>query len=894
MANLSAAFRHPLRYLPLTLKVLAVTVAAGALVGLLLDRVLDSTLERLYENELLTELDNQSRTERLRFDHEIKEFRHTARVAAGYSGLHRFLAARPLGDGEVNHAVDLRPTWFPGRSMTAAAVHPRVAVVLDELRRVVATYRTQLPELPEALAQPTLRLLLLSHGQSFLTTIDGQPYLLSSAPVKDWSGRLLGTLLLGTPLDTAFLASVQRYEANPSISAVVTHVDGVARILVSSDAERVPAGSDLSALKEQGYLVVGKAFFDYGASDLGLDFVSLRGREEIAQRLAPVLRKARVQRGVLTMAMAAVFLAALVWLIRRVRRLSNRVERFARTSLESEVATAEGMDSVHLLETRIQQMEELVVAARDRERKAAADALRISEERLHLAIEGSNAGLWDWTVTTGEVYFTPSWESMLGYREGEVVGTIEVWEGYLHPDDHDVVMRRLHDHLAGYTPFYESEHRLRCKSGAWLWVLDRAKVVQHDADGQPIRVVGTYANITERKRSEEEQRRLRRQMEHTQRLESLGVLAGGIAHDFNNLLTAIMGNVALARAEEGPLTPRDDYLMRAEASSRRAAELCRQMLAYSGKGRFVVRPVDMSELVREMVHLLELSVAKSTTLNVDLEPGLPLVDADAAQLQQVVMNLVINSAEAIGEGNGAITLTTRAIEVSRAETARCPFDLELEPGPYVSLVVTDTGCGMDAETKKRIFDPFFSTKVTGRGLGMSAVLGIIHGHRGALRLESEPGRGTIFEMVVPASTTVAEAVTITSPPATEWRGSGTVLVVDDEPAVRLVATRILSHAGFQVVTAGDGVEGVEQFRAHQGEIVAVLLDMTMPRMGGAETFRALREIAPSVKVILTSGHDEQQMIGRFTGQGLAGFIQKPYTPRGLRAKMCEVVGACAA
>ncbi len=890
MPDLRASLRHPLRHLPLTFKVLLVTLAAGALVGLLLDRILDRTLEHIYESELLAQLDNQSRTERLRFDHEIKEFRHTTRVTAAYSGLHRFLAARSPDSGVVR-AEGRRPPWLPGRSMTAAAVHPRVAVVLDARGQMVATYHTQLPELPAALAPPAPRLLLLSHGQSLLTTIDGQPYLLSSAPVEGWEGRRLGTLLLGTPLDTAFLASVQRYEANPSISAVVTREGGAARILVSSDAGRVPPGTSLAALKQQGYLVVGKAFFDYGASDIGLDFVSLRGREEISQRLATVLREARLQRVLLTLAMSAVFLAALVWLIRRVRRLSDRVEEFARTSLDSEIAGAEGRDSLHLLETRIHQMEELVVAARDRERAEAADAVRISEERLHLAIEGSNAGLWDWSVATGAVYFSPSWESMLGYAPGEIEGSIEAWEQALHPDDHDAVMRRLHDHLEGRARFYESEHRLRCKSGAWLWVLDRGKVVQHDEAGRPLRVVGTYANISERKRAEEEQRRLRRQMEHTQRLESLGVLAGGIAHDFNNLLTAIMGNIALARAEAGEVASVEDYLTRAESASRRAAELCRQMLAYSGKGRFVVRPVDLSELVREMVHLLDLSVAKSTVLHVDLEPGLPPVDADGAQLQQVVMNLVINSAEAIGEESGVITLATRALEVTRERPAPRTYDRDLAPGRYVSLEVTDTGCGMDEATQKRIFDPFFSTKVTGRGLGMSAVLGIIHGHRGALRLDSTPGRGTTFEMVLPASSSVVVERGGGAPGA-EWSGKGTVLVVDDEPAVRLVAARILKQSGFQVVTAGDGVEGVEQYRRHQGEVVAVLLDMTMPRMGGAETFRALREIEPALKVILTSGHDEQQMIERFTGQGLAGFIQKPYTPRGLRAKMREVVGVC--
>jgi len=379
--------------------------------------------------------------------------------------------------------------------------------------------------------------------------------------------------------------------------------------------------------------------------------------------------------------------------------------------------------------------------------------------------------------------------------------------------------------------------------------------------------------------------------EHVQRLESLGVLAGGIAHDFNNLLTAIIGHASLARMETGPLDPCVSHLGAIEETSQRAADLCQQMLAYSGKGRFVVQPIDLSDLVREMVRLIEVSIHKSVTVRYDLMADLPAIEADVAQMRQVIMNLVINASEAIGEKNGDVFIVTGTMEADAAYLQESYVQEEaLAPGRYVFLEVSDTGCGMDEETRRRLFEPFFTTKFTGRGLGMSAILGIVRGHAGAVKIYSEPGRGAAFKVLFPATDMAPVPLGPSSDPDPDFKGTGTILVVDDEEAIRNLAIKILQRGGYDVVVAADGLEAIDQLRAHGDEITCVLLDMTMPRMSGEEAFSELRRIRPDLKVVLTSGHNEQTATQRFTGRDLAGFIQKPYLPQSLLAKLAEVIG----
>jgi PAS domain S-box-containing protein len=398
----------------------------------------------------------------------------------------------------------------------------------------------------------------------------------------------------------------------------------------------------------------------------------------------------------------------------------------------------------------------------------------------------------------------------------------------------------------------------------------------------------TSQNVTERKQAEQKQREFEAQMQQAQKLESLGILAGGIAHDFNNLLTAILGHANLALMDLAPESPARENLREIDKASSRAAELCRQMLAYAGKGRFVVESINLSRLVEELTRLLYVSISKKVLLRCQLAEGLPAIDADPAQLRQLAMNLVINAADAIGDADGIITISTGTMQCDEDSLRGGPLTAPPIPGRYVYLEVIDTGCGMDAKTQARIFDPFFTTKFAGRGLGLAAVLGIVRSHRGVLKVDSEPGRGTTFRVLFPAST--KDAVPVQSdgnPPP--WRGKGTILLVDDEEPVRNVSGRMLERSGFAVLRAGDGLEAIELFRAHAAEIVCVLLDLAMPRMDGEETFKELRRIQPDVRVILASGYSDQEISQRFQNLGLAGFIEKPYRVEALTAKLREVL-----
>ncbi len=383
-------------------------------------------------------------------------------------------------------------------------------------------------------------------------------------------------------------------------------------------------------------------------------------------------------------------------------------------------------------------------------------------------------------------------------------------------------------------------------------------------------------DITDRRRLEQNRRKLDAQIQHSQKLESLGVLAGGIAHDFNNLLMGILGNADLALSDLPAVSPARPSVLEIEKASRRAADLCRQMLAYSGKGRFVVEPVDLSEVIHEMSHMLDVSISKNAVVRYEFGDSLPAFEADATQIHQVVMNLIINASDAIGDRSGIISVRTGAMDCDESYLNDTYLDEGLPAGLYVTLEVSDTGCGMSPETVSRLFDPFFTTKFTGRGLGLAAVLGIIRGHKGAIKVYSELGKGTTFKALFPACDLTAKTQRTSTGQTGQWRGTGTVLLADDEETVRAVGKKMLERLGFDVVTARDGREAVELFARHAERITCVLLDLTMPHLDGEGAYRGIRRIQSGVPVIVCSGYNEQEVAQRFIGKGLAGFIQKPY------------------
>lgn len=410
-----------------------------------------------------------------------------------------------------------------------------------------------------------------------------------------------------------------------------------------------------------------------------------------------------------------------------------------------------------------------------------------------------------------------------------------------------------------------------------------------DLEGQP-RICAFARDIRERERAAEERCRLEAQLRQAQKLESLGVLSGGIAHDFNNILSAILGHADLAREELPDGSPVRENLEEIARAARRAADLCRQLLAYSGRGRLEIRPLDLGRLVDEMEHMLRVSVSKKAALQLRRGENLPAVEADAAQIRQVVMNLVINGSEAIGDDSGLVTVTTSLVAGGGALPAGGWLPGPVGETPGVLLEVADTGPGMDRHTLGRIFDPFFTTKFTGRGLGLSTVLGIVRGHGGAIRTDSEPGKGTVFQVFFPASSRLPE--TEQPEPVSRFpvSGRGTVLLVDDEQPVRDMARRMLERLGLTVLTARDGREALEIFRLHASEIDGVLLDLTMPEMDGSEVFRELRKLRPGVKIILTSGYGEDEFSRRFSGSESVGFLEKPYTFRALSEKLLGMLG----
>ncbi len=519
----------------------------------------------------------------------------------------------------------------------------------------------------------------------------------------------------------------------------------------------------------------------------------------------------------------------------------------------------------------------LVLAYDITERNRMEKQLRENEERLRLALLAGNQGLYDLNLQTGDAEVNREYACMLGYDPDTFQETNAAWRDRLHPDDWEQVYRIYQEYIEGRRDEYRIEHRQRTTSGDWKWILSLGKIVQWDKNGKPLRMLGTHSDITERKQIELQRLEMERHLLHTQKLESLGVLAGGIAHDFNNLLMAILGYADLSLLEVSPVSPVRPKLQEIIKASHRAADLCRQMLAYSGKGQFVIEHMYLNELIQEMIHMLKTSISKKVLLNLNLDKMAPAIEGDPSQVRQVLMNLVINASEAIGDKSGVVTVSTGARYCEDAYLQETFHVDTLPEGLYVSVEVSDTGCGMDRDTQSRIFEPFFTTKFTGRGLGMSAVMGIMRGHKGALKVYSEPGKGTTFRLLFPASPDA-----VNESPGNEvesdnaWRGNGMVLLVDDEETVLGVGRSMLEKMGFSVITAWDGREAVEIYRKHRREITFVVMDLTMPHMTGEEAFRELRRIDPEVKVFISSGYSEWEISARFAGKSLAGFIQKPY------------------
>ncbi len=380
----------------------------------------------------------------------------------------------------------------------------------------------------------------------------------------------------------------------------------------------------------------------------------------------------------------------------------------------------------------------------------------------------------------------------------------------------------------------------------------------------------------ERKRSEEERQRVAERVNESQKLESLGVLAGGVAHDFNNLLVGILANAGVAKGQVPPRNMAQATLADIERAALQAADLTKQMLAFSGRGRFVVETLDLSALVHDMGRLVRASISKNVTVHEELGPEVIPVEGDGTQLRQIVMNLMTNAAEAYEGGRGSVLVETGTLQADHAMLSELAAGDELAPGDYAVLMVRDEGVGMDDKTATRIFDPFFTTKFTGRGLGLAAVRGIVRGHQGALQVISAPGEGTTVRVLFPLSRRRVWTNSELGAGSSPAKDVGTVLVIDDEETVRQAVRLTLEDSGFEVIEAPDGLAGIEAFTSCADEVSAVVLDLTMPNLRGEEAFARLRATRYDVPIVLMSGYDERDIGSRIEGWTRASFLQKPF------------------
>ena len=503
------------------------------------------------------------------------------------------------------------------------------------------------------------------------------------------------------------------------------------------------------------------------------------------------------------------------------------------------------------------------------ERKQIEENLIESRARFQAFYELGLVGLAITSPEKGWLNINDCLCNMLGYSEAELREM--TWEQLTHPEDLAADIEQFERVLSGEIDGYELDKRFLTRSGSILFTKLVVRCVRKP-DRSVDFIVAMVQDLTKSKRLQEEREELENQVIHAQKMESLGVLAGGIAHDFNNILAIIMGNCSLAKKDAENA---GNYIPEIEKASDRAAALCRQMLSYAGKATLTQTQVNMWLLINEMINMLKATIPQNTVIKPNLSPDIAFVTGDASQIRQIAMNLIINASEAIGDDQGEIQVSLSKTQITTGKSIKDHQGKEIPQGEYACLEVTDNGCGMNEETKWRIFEPFYTTKFTGRGLGMSAVLGIITAHNGALQLYSQSDLGTTFKVYLPCESAVVEPHMEFASSST-WQGSGSILLVEDEESIRAVVMSMLEMLGFTVIEACDGKEALALYQKNASDITLVVTDMGLPFMDGYALFRELKKLTPELPIIISSGFGDSVVTERIPSEEIAGLVSKPY------------------
>lgn len=471
-----------------------------------------------------------------------------------------------------------------------------------------------------------------------------------------------------------------------------------------------------------------------------------------------------------------------------------------------------------------------------------------------------------------------------GYA-AEEIHALGGWQSLCHPDDLPTAREMLLRLRSGQPA--TGEIRFGCRSGDYRWLRLTSRPIRDPANQHIRGVVGAGRDVTDENDAEKERQQRDHVERQTEKLDGIGTLAGGIAHDFNNLLTVILGNASLLAPVLTAGSPERSSAERISESARRAADLCAQLLAYAGKGRVVLEQLDLNQLIHEATPQMAFAANEKAELRLEPAENLPSIEADSAQIRQALLNLVTNGIEAVDRIGGRVLVRTGTVHVDRTLLMACQAGDRLAEGEHVFLDVADTGPGMTAEATMKIFEPYFSTKAAGRGLGLAAVHGIVRSHHGGIHVTTVPHGGTTVRLLFPKRRATAEQ---TQGGQTASAPNGAILVIEDEDGIRELDRMVFERAGFRVFTARDGPEGIDIFRRHFYDIRAVLLDLTMPGANGRQVAAELHAVRPSIPVVLTSGFTGDEALSRADQTNIAAFLQKPYTPAGLLEKMKRVLG----
>jgi PAS domain S-box-containing protein len=522
-------------------------------------------------------------------------------------------------------------------------------------------------------------------------------------------------------------------------------------------------------------------------------------------------------------------------------------------------------------------------------RRLAVEELKGERERLAGIIRGTNVGTWEWNVQTGETIFNERWAEIIGYTLDELSPvSIETWIKFAHPDDLKTSGELLQKHFSGERDYYECEARMRHKSGAWVWVLDRGRVTTWTEDGKPLMMMGTHQDITERKRAEAERENLQAQLAQAQKMESVGRLAGGVAHDFNNMLGVILGHTEMALEKTALTDPLHDDLAEIRKAALHSADLTRQLLAFARKQTVAPKVIDVNDTIAAMLKMLRRLIGE----DIDLAwmPGGELwpVKVDPAQVDQILTNLCINARDAIA-GVGQLT-----IETGKAvfDEAYCAGHAGAVPGEYVLLAVSDDGRGMDAETLSHLFEPFFTTKALGQGtgLGLATVYGIVKQNHGFIDVYSEPGQGTTFKIYLPRHAAQPAPIAKEGEAGAAAQGTETILLVEDDPAILKMTTRMLERLGYTVLAARTPGEAIRRAREHAGRIDLLMTDVVMPEMNGRDLATNILSRYPDIRRLFMSGYTADVIAHQGVLDPGVHFLQKPFSMQALGVKIRDALG----